>query len=99
MRHQRTYICWAVDLIVIVITLCLQYALKGYPRKFLELLTGTPPHLTLNEVSYHSAESTEEIAYIQWIFSYSLDLPGLDPFSFLHRMILVSGFNLFKIFD
>ena len=48
--------------IVIVIALCLQYVLKGYPRKFLELLTGTPPHLTLNQVSYHSAESTEEIA-------------------------------------
>ena len=48
--------------IVIVIALCLQYVLKGYPRKFLELLTGTPPHLTLNKVSYHSAESTEEIA-------------------------------------
>ena len=48
--------------IVIVIALCLQYELKGYPRKFLELLTGTPPHLTLNQVSYHSAESTEEIA-------------------------------------
>ena len=46
----------------IVIALCLQYVLKGYPRKFLELLTGTPPHLTLNQVSYHSAESTEEIA-------------------------------------
>ena len=48
--------------IVIVIALCLQYVLKGYPRKFLELLAGTPPHLTLNQVSYHSAESTEEIA-------------------------------------
>ena len=48
--------------IVIVIALCLQYVLKGYPRKFLELLTGTPPHLTLNQVSYYSAESTEEIA-------------------------------------
>ena len=45
-----------------IIALCLQYALKGYPRKFLELLAGTPPHLTLNQVSYHSAESTEEIA-------------------------------------
>ena len=58
---------WAVqvlvlEVIVIVIALCLQYALKVYPRKFLELLTGTPPHLTLNQVSYHSAESTEEIA-------------------------------------
>ena len=48
--------------IVIVIALCLQYVLKGYHRKFFELLTGTPPHLTLNQVSYHSAESTEEIA-------------------------------------
>ena len=46
----------------LVIALCLQYVLKGYPRKFLELLSGTPPHLTLNQVSYHSAESTEEIA-------------------------------------
>ena len=27
---------------VIVIALCLQYVLKGYPRTFLELLTGTP---------------------------------------------------------
>ena len=45
-----------------VIALCLQYVLKGYPRKFLNLLTGTPPHLTLNQVSYHSAESAEEIA-------------------------------------
>ena len=53
-------LCYIV--IVIVIALCLQYELKGYPRKFLELLTGTPPHLTLNQVSYHSAESTEEIA-------------------------------------
>ena len=44
------------------VALCLQYVLKGYPRKFLELLTGTPPHLTLNQVSYYSAESTEEIA-------------------------------------
>ena len=42
--------------------LCLQYVLKGYPRKFLGLLAGTPSHLTLNGVSYHSAESTEEIA-------------------------------------
>ena len=47
---------------IIVIALFLQYVLKGYPRKFLKLLTGTPPHLTLNQVSYHSAESTEEIA-------------------------------------
>ena len=39
-----------------------KFLLKGYHRKFLELLTGTPPHLTLNQVSYHSAESTEEIA-------------------------------------
>ena len=44
-----------------VIVLCLKYVLKGYRRKFLELLVGTPPHLTLNQVSYHSAESTEEI--------------------------------------
>ena len=44
----------------IVIVLCLQYALKGYPRKFLEL--STPSHLTHNQVSYHSAESTEEIS-------------------------------------
>ena len=51
-----------VIVIVIVIALCLQYALKGYPRKFLELLAGTPPHLNLNQVSYHTAESTEEIA-------------------------------------
>ena len=51
-----------VRLIVIVIALWSQYVLKGYPRKFLELLAGTPPHLTLNQVSYHSAESTEEIA-------------------------------------
>ena len=51
-----------IIVIVIVIALCLQYVLKGYPRKFLELLAGTPPHLTLNQVSYHSAESTEEIA-------------------------------------
>ena len=46
----------------IVIALCLQYVLKGFPRKFLELLTGTPSHLNLNQVSYHSTESTEEIA-------------------------------------
>ena len=52
----------AVIVIVIVIALCLQYELKGYPRKFLELLTCTPPHLTFNQVSYHSAESIEEIA-------------------------------------
>ena len=32
-----------VIVIVIVIALCLQYALKWYPRKFLELLAGTPP--------------------------------------------------------
>ena len=51
--------------IVIVIVLCLQYVLKWYPRKFLELLAGTPPHLTINQVSYHSAESTEMIAWIQ----------------------------------
>ena len=42
-----------VSNIAIVIALCLQYLLKGYPRKFLELLTGTLPHLTLNQVSYH----------------------------------------------
>ena len=35
------------------------WLLKGYPSKFLELLAGTPTHLTLNQVSYHSAESTE----------------------------------------
>ena len=52
----------SITSLFIVIALCLQYELKGYPRKFLELLTGTPPHLTLNQVSYHSAESTEEIA-------------------------------------
>ena len=51
-----------IIVIVIVIALCLQYVLKGYPRKFLELLAGTPPHFTLNQVSYHPAESTEEIA-------------------------------------
>ena len=49
-------------IVIIVIALCLQFVLKGYPRKFLKLLTGTPPHLTLNQVSYHSSESTEEIA-------------------------------------
>ena len=44
-------------------TVCTELVYYGvYPRKFLELLTGTPPHLTLNQVSYHSAESTEEIA-------------------------------------
>ena len=59
-KGQNVYIIAIV--IVIVIALCLQYVLKGYPRKFLELLAGTPPHLTLNQVSYHSAESTEEIA-------------------------------------
>ena len=62
--HSMQYIVHSMQyiVIVIVIALCLQYVLKGYPRKFLELLTGTPPHLTLNQVSYHSAESTEEIA-------------------------------------
>ena len=46
-------------IVIIVIALCLQYELKGYPRKFLELLAGTPLHLTLNQVSYHSAESIQ----------------------------------------
>ncbi len=60
--RPKARVTLVVIVIVIVIALCLQYVLKGYPRKFLELLTGTPPHLTLNQVSYHSAESTEEIA-------------------------------------
>ena len=59
--HKPPDIDKCEKVIVIVIVLCLQYVLKGYPRKFLELLAGTPPHLTLNQVSYHSAESTEEI--------------------------------------
>ena len=54
--HMKTEQLDIVIVIVIVIALCLQYELKGYPRKFLELLTGTPPHLTLNQVSYHSTE-------------------------------------------
>ena len=35
-----------------------------------------PPHLHINQVSYHSAESTEETLHrcvIQWILSYSLE--------------------------
>ena len=38
--------------------------MKGYPRKFHELLAGTPLHLTLNQVSYHSAESMDSMEYL-----------------------------------
>ena len=58
-------LCWFTLFCLIInsnLALCLQYVLKGYPRKFLELLAGIPPHLTLNQVSYHLAESTEVIA-------------------------------------
>ena len=49
----ETLYCPGIVNIVIVIALCLQYhVLKGYPRKFLELLTSTPPQTQSSFLSF-----------------------------------------------